>query len=96
MRGSRWADDPASFADMQRKVPQSVGAAFELIERRLLKGSWAMGDAYTAADPYLFTLAQGLEADGADQSHFPRVTDHRLRMSDMPNVRKAVAAETTV
>ena len=26
MRGHRWADDPASFADMQRKVPQSVGA----------------------------------------------------------------------
>src|SRR3979411_2197899 len=24
MRGSRWADDPATLADMQRKVPQPV------------------------------------------------------------------------
>src|SRR5450631_1950015 len=31
MRGSRWADEPASFADMKRKVPQTVGACFALI-----------------------------------------------------------------
>ena len=27
-RGHRWATDEASFADMKRKVPQSVGASF--------------------------------------------------------------------
>src|SRR5580704_18889580 len=32
-RGHRWATDEASFADMKRKVPQSVGASFALIER---------------------------------------------------------------
>ena len=37
-RGYRWADDEASFADMKRKVPQTVGACFELIETRILKG----------------------------------------------------------
>src|SRR5712692_5877931 len=36
MRGQRWADDPAAIAEMQRKVPQSVGAYFELIERDML------------------------------------------------------------
>ena len=29
MRGQRRADDPAAIAEMQRKVPQSVGACFE-------------------------------------------------------------------
>jgi len=40
MRGHRWvdADDTASIAAMQRKVPESVGGAFELIEREMLKG----------------------------------------------------------
>jgi len=28
------------------KVPQSVGACFELIERDMLKGPWVMGEAY--------------------------------------------------
>src|SRR5689334_8062716 len=45
MRGSRWADDPAAIAEMQRKVPQSVGACFELIEHDMLKGPWVMGEA---------------------------------------------------
>jgi glutathione S-transferase len=93
MRGYRWADDPASFADMQRKVPQSVTAAFELIENGMLKGPWVMGDAYTICDPYLFTLAQWLEGDGADLARLPRVVDHRRRMSERPNVQKAIAVE---
>jgi glutathione S-transferase len=93
VRGYRWADEPSSFADMQRKVPKSVGACFELIERELFRGPWAMGDAYSIADPYLFTLAQWLEADGVDPARFPRVTAHRTRMAGRPNVRKAIAAE---
>ena len=80
MRGYRWADDAAAIAAMQKKVPQSVGACFELIEREMLKGPWVMGDAYTIADPYLFTLAQWLEADGVDVSRIPRVMEHRARI----------------
>jgi glutathione S-transferase len=96
MRGYRWADEPASFADMQRKVPKSVTAAFELIERDLLKGPWAMGETYTIADPYLFTLAQWLEADGADLSRLPRVIQHRARMAERGSVSKAIAQEMAV
>jgi glutathione S-transferase len=93
MRGQRWVDDPAAIVAMQRKVPQSIGACFELIERQLLKGPWVMGDTYTIADPYLFTLAQWLEGDGVDLSRIPRVIDHRSRMLERPNVKKAVAEE---
>jgi glutathione S-transferase len=93
MRGSRWADDPASFADMKRKVPQSVTACYDLIESQLHKGPWVMGEAYSIADPYLFTLAQWLEDDGVDSVRIPRVMDHRARMLERPNVRQAIAEE---
>ncbi|MEI7871474.1 MAG: glutathione S-transferase N-terminal domain-containing protein [Alphaproteobacteria bacterium] len=95
MRGHRWvdADDTASIAAMQRKVPESVGGAFELIEREMLKGPWVMGEHYTICDPYLFTLAQWLEADGVDPARIPHVVDHRRRMSERPGVKKAIAAE---
>jgi glutathione S-transferase len=95
MRGYRWADEPSSFADMQRKVPKSVTAGFELIEHDLLKGPWVMGETYSIADPYLFTLAQWLEADGVDLSRLPRVIAHRTRMAERASVRKAIAQETT-
>ena len=93
MRGHRWADDPASYADMQRKVPKSVGSCYEMIETRMLKGTWVMGDAYTIADPYLFTLAQWLEEDGVDPARIPHVMAHRTRMAARPNVKKAIAEE---
>jgi glutathione S-transferase len=93
MRGYRWADDASSFEDMKRKVPRSVGACFDLIEGTMLKGPWVMGDAYTIADPYLFTLAQWLEADGVDPARIPRVIEHRARMADRPNVKKAIGEE---
>jgi glutathione S-transferase len=93
MRGYRWADEAASFADMQRKVPKTVGACFDMIETHMLRGPWVMGDTYTIADPYLFTLAQWLEADGVDPARIPRVIEHRARMAQRPNVRKAIAEE---
>ncbi len=93
VRGYRWADDPAAIEAMKKKVPQSVGACFELIEREMLKGPWVMGDTYTIADPYLFTIAQWLEADGVDTSRLPRVMDHRSRMMERPNVKRALEEE---
>lgn len=91
MRGSRWADDPAAIAAMQRKVPESVGSCYELIESTMLKGPWVMGDAYTICDPYLFTIAQWLEEDGLNSSQFPKVMAHRNRMSSRPEVRRAIS-----
>jgi glutathione S-transferase len=93
MRGYRWVDDEAAIKAMQKKVPQSVGEAFGLIEREMLAGPWVMGGAYTICDPYLFTLSQWLEADGVDVSKLPRVLDHRRRVAERPAVKKAVVDE---
>ncbi len=92
-RGARWADDPAAHEAMKKKVPQSVGACFELIEREMLRGPWVMGDQYTIADAYLFTVAQWIEGDEVDTSRLPRVLEHRNRMMERPAVAKAVADE---
>lgn len=94
MRGYRWADDEAAIAAMQRKVPQSVGEGFALIESDMFVGPWVMGDSYTICDPYLFTLAQWMEADGVDPTRFPKLLDHRNRMKARPSVLRAIAEET--
>ena len=92
-RGYRWANDEASFADMKRKVPETVGACFELIETRMFRGPWAMGEDYSVADPYLFTLASWLEGDGVEIARFPRVADHRARMAERASVKRAIEQE---
>lgn len=95
MRGPRWVDasDAHAIAAMQRHVPVSVAANYELIERDLLKGPWVMGDRYTVCDPYLFTLAQWLEQDGVDPARFPKVIDHRRRMSERATTRRALGQQ---
>jgi glutathione S-transferase len=93
MRGYRWADDPAAIAEMQRKVPQSVGDGYDLVERHMLEGPWVMGEAYTICDPYLFTLAQWIEDDGVDPARLPKVIAHRRRVAERPAVLRAIAAE---
>src|ERR1700730_15455763 len=45
-RGNRWVNEEALLADMKRKLPQTVGATFALIERGMLKGPWVMGETY--------------------------------------------------
>ena len=92
-RGYRWATDESSFADMKRKVPQTVGACFALIERDMLKGPWVVGEQYTVCDPYLFTLALWVEGDSVDLAALPKVADHRKRMSERPAVKKVLAEE---
>jgi glutathione S-transferase len=89
-RGYRWADDAAAIAAMRQKAPEVIGACFELIEREMLAGPWVMGERYTICDPYLFTIARWLEDDGVDPAAFPKVRDHRHRMSERPAVKVAL------
>ena len=93
MRGYRWADDPAAITAMQRHAPVAVGACYDLIENHLFEGPWVMGDTYSVADPYLFTIAQWIESDGVDPARIPRIVAHRCRMMDRPTVARAIAAE---
>lgn len=86
-RGHRWADDPAAIADMQRKVPESVGACFQLIESEMFEGPWVMGDTYTLCDPYFYTVSRWLEGDKADTTKLPKTMAHMKRMEDRPAVK---------
>ena len=93
LRGARWATEESSFADMKRMIPQTMGACFALIEQKMLKGPWVMGEQYTICDPYLFTVAQWLEGDGVDIKKTPKVADHFKRMAERPAVRKVMDAQ---
>ncbi len=93
LRGARWADDEAAVEAMKKKVPQSVGDCFDLIEREMFAGPWVMGETYTICDPYLYTISRWLEGDGVDIARFPKVQDHFRRMEARPTVRRALSQQ---
>ena len=92
-RGERWADDQSAIAEMKRKAPKVVASCFQLIEDQLFSGPWAMGDAFTIADPYLFTITQWLPLHRLDSASFPQIHEHEQRMLERPAVQAAITAE---
>jgi len=93
-RGSRWADEASSLEDMKRKVPHNVAACFELIEGSMVQGPWVMGEQYSVADAYLFTVAGWLQRDSIDIARFPKVADHHRRMRERAAVARALEQES--
>lgn len=94
-RASRWADEPEAIAAMQRKVAQNMADCFQLIETHYLshadQGPWVMGEQYTVADGYLFTVAGWLQSDGVNIARFPKVHAHTQRVLQRPAVQRALA-----
>jgi glutathione S-transferase len=93
-RGSRWADEAASHDDMKRKTPANMRACFQLIERELFRGPWAMGEDYSVIDPYLFTISGWLARDEVDIAEFPAIAEHFRRMSSRDSVRRVLEVES--
>lgn len=95
-RASRWADEPEAQAAMQRKVPANMTECFNVIERHYLghmdeAQPWVLGDRYSVADGYLFTIAGWLKGDGVDIAQFPKVHGHFQRVGARAAVQQAVA-----
>jgi len=93
VRGSRWASEETSFADMKRKVPETMGACFALIESKMLRGPWVMGEQYTICDPYLYTIATWLEGDGVEIATLPKLAEHHRRMAERAAVKKVLTGQ---
>ena len=93
MRGARWSDEPSVIEALKVKVPKNMAHCYGLIEAELFEGPWVLGEAYSVADAYLFTLAQWMEVDGVDPDAFKILEDHRRRMTDRPAVRRALEVE---
>ncbi|WP_374384356.1 glutathione S-transferase family protein [Dongia sp.] len=89
-RGYRWVDDVAAIEAMKKKAAGNVAECFRLIETEMLVGPYVLGERYSVCDPYLFTLATWLEADGVDPTQFPKVLAHRKLMAQRAAVVRAL------
>ncbi len=90
-RGHRWADDEASWADMKRKVPETMSESAAYIEEHVLQGPFVLGNAFSLADPYLFVVSTWLPGDGVDIGQFRKLHAFHQSMWDRPSVRMALS-----
>ena len=92
-RASRWSDDPAAQQSMQAKVPQNMRDGCRYIEENYLQGDWVLGDRFSVADAYLFTVSGWLASDSVDINEFPKIAAHHARVAARPSVQQALAQQ---
>jgi len=69
---------------------------YELIEKILGKQTWLLGEQFTAADAYLFTVTRWAEHVKFDLSAFPKLRAFQERVAARPAVQAALASEGLV
>lgn len=87
MRGSRWARQESSFADMQSKVAENMADCCAYLENGPFKGPYTLGKTISLADPWLFTVCTWLEGDGVDIAAYPKLAAFYELMQTRPSVR---------
>jgi glutathione S-transferase len=66
---------------------------YQLIENTLAKQPWLLGDHFTAADAYLFTITSWAGHVGLDLSRFTALAAFQQRVASRPAVQAALEAE---
>lgn len=92
LRGTRWADNPTSHADMAAKMPQTMTQSAHYLEHFCLQGPLMMGSDITLADPYAFVVCSWLKGDGVDMAEFPKINRFMTIMQERPSVRQVISA----
>jgi glutathione S-transferase len=82
-------------AEVRDAAEQRVNAQIDRVEEELTRhgGPWLLGDAYSAADAYLFTLARWTRGMPRPAASRPQLGNYLRRMIDRPAVQRAHAQE---
>lgn len=66
---------------------------YRLLEQHLAQHPWLVGDQFSVADAYLFTVTNWAKHVALDLSDFPAVLDFQKRVAARPHVQAALEAE---
>lgn len=91
---SPWLFHPEYGAQAQEVARGKITERLAFVEKHLAKsGPFLMGDHFTAADAYLFTIVGWSRVAKVDLSPFPQLRAFMERVGARPHVRAAMEAE---
>lgn len=88
--------NPATAAETRAEREDYLRKRFTLIEQTLGKQKFLLGDSFTVADAYLFTVANWANFVKLDLSAFPNLLAYQKRIAERPAVQAALRAEGLV
>jgi glutathione S-transferase len=85
--------NPAVPEDYKKIARANLAKKYRVLDEHLGKNAYLMGDRFTVADAYLFTVTNWAGHVGLDLAEFPNVQAFQKRVSDRPKVRDTLKEE---
>ena len=85
--------DPNLAPDVKQVFKDKLGKRFDWLTTQLSGKQYLMGDTFTVADGYLFTVLNWCQWVGIDLAKWPVLKDYQARVSARPKVQEALKAE---
>lgn len=84
---------PTTPEEFKAIVKQTLAAKFAVLDRALEGKAYLMGDRFTVADAYCYTVLRWAKPMGIDLGAWPNVAAYLARVTERPAVAAALAAE---
>lgn len=91
-RPQRYTDDSNAFVGIKNKATEKIAKDFEAIEGKLA-GVYAVGEAFTAVDPYLLVFYRWGNQFGFGMKKYPKYTALVENLVERPAVKATLEAE---
>ena len=88
--------NPSMNDDWRKAVTDRLQVRLDWLSKQLEGKQYAMGDKFTVADAYLFTILNWAGPTKFDLSKWPTLTGYHKRVGARPKVREAMQAEGLV
>lgn len=88
--------NPSTTAEVREEKAAYLRKRYELIEQRLASHDYLVGDRFSVADSYLFTVTNWANYVKLDLSSFPALMAFQKRVAARPAVQEAMRAEKLV
>lgn len=92
--GPLWS--PTTPEETRKATVEKLGHRFAYLDAHLAKNRFLMGETFTAADAYLFTVTNWANFHKLDLSPYPNLQAYQQRVASRPAVRAALETEGLV
>ncbi|HEX9397089.1 MAG TPA: glutathione transferase GstA [Burkholderiales bacterium] len=88
--------NPAMTDEWRKAVTDRLSIRLDWLAKQLEGRQYVMGDKFSVADAYLFTILNWAGPSKFDLSKWPAITDYQKRVAARPKVKEAMMAEGLV
>jgi glutathione S-transferase len=88
--------NPALTEEWRKAVTDRLGLRLDWVAKQLEGKQYIMGDKFTVADAYLFTILNWAGPSKFDLSRWPTIVEYHKRVAARPKVQEALKAEGLV